>query len=77
MATTLITDTHASILKAARTVLEEIEENARKAQYDEDLEDGVSAWDLGKLSEAADHAEEAIFNALNTANSYCGTKVDL
>jgi hypothetical protein len=35
----------------------------------------VSAWDLGRLSEAASVADDAIFRFLNTARTNCGVNI--
>ena len=35
----------------------------------------VTAWDLGRLSEAASAADNAIFHVLNTARTHCRLKI--
>jgi len=57
-----INSTDVAALNAARKVLDQI---AEKATYDFDTQDS------GRLAEAADIAEEAIFNVLNVAHSWC------
>jgi hypothetical protein len=35
----------------------------------------VAGWDLGRLSEAATAADDAIFHVLSTARTHCGVKI--
>lgn len=63
-------------LNRARDVLKRLEDAAlgrSLGQYDPHAP--VAGWDLGRLSEAATAADDAIFHVLSTARTYCGVKI--
>src|SRR5262245_28223176 len=63
-------------LNRARDVLKRVDEAAwRRSLSHFDPYAPVSAWDLGRLSEAASIAEDAIFHVLTTARTHCEVKV--
>ena len=63
-------------LNRARAVLKRIEDAAWRRSLDHyDPFAPVTAWDLGRLSEAASTAEGALFHLLATARANCGVKV--
>ena len=63
-------------LNRARDVLRRVEDAAwRRSLGQFDPYAPVSAWDLGRLSEAATVADDAIFHVLSTARNSCGLKV--
>ena len=63
-------------LNRARDVLRRVEEAAwRRSLGHFDPYAPVSAWDLGRLSEAASGADDAIFRVLSTARTSCGVNV--
>ena len=75
---TFISDTDLEILCAARTILNNLEEDATKASYSVAARHDVldaNPLGLGRIAQAADHAEHAIFDALNILCSYRGQKI--
>ena len=63
-------------LNRAREVLKRLEDAALdRALGEHDPYAPVAGWDLGRLSEAATAADDAIFHVLRTARTYCGVKV--
>lgn len=71
----MFTPERLSILNAARTLLHQLASDAHDAgnaalDATSRLEQ-YAALSFGKLSEACDQAEEAIFNVLNVASSNC------
>lgn len=69
----MLTKAQVGALNDARDVLRAIEKQATSESYSED-----SVWqpfDCGKLAEACDSAEGAMFNVLNVARSYLGIKL--
>lgn len=63
-------------LNRARDVLRRVEDaawNRSLGHYDPYAP--VSAWDLGRLSEAASVADDAIFHVLSTARTNCGLNI--
>jgi len=71
----MLTSDDITKLNEARKILKRLEDRTRDAFYDlgdtNKYSGEVDGHDLGRLSEAADVAEGAIFNVLNTARSYC------
>lgn len=67
----MLDSTQIEILNLARDILKATEEDARDASFKVKPEDHVDGHDLGKLGEACDAAQSAIFNVLNIARSYC------
>lgn len=57
----------ADVLAAARVRLRDYQEDLRKIVFDLGPYD---AYSIGRLIEAADIAEDAVFNVLNVANSH-------
>jgi hypothetical protein len=67
----LLTVSEIAILNTARTILHELEDRASKASHgDEGSLSLHDAWSLGRVAEAADHADNGIFMALNNLNTY-------
>jgi hypothetical protein len=63
-------------LNRARNVLKRVEDAAWKRSLTEfDPYARVSAWDLGRLSDAASVADDAIFHVLSTARHNCDVGV--
>jgi hypothetical protein len=63
-------------LNRAREVLKRLEDAALTrslGQYDPYAP--VAGWDLGRLSEAATAADDAILHVLSVARTYCGVKI--
>lgn len=63
-------------LNRARAVLKRLEQDAWKrslSHYDPFAP--VTAWDLGRLSEAASAGDDAIFHVLATARASCNVKM--
>ena len=74
--TTLLTSRDIAALNRARAVLKRIEDAAWRRSLDHyDPFAPVTAWDLGRLSEAASTAEGALFHVLTTARANCGVKM--
>lgn len=70
------TQSDVAVLQAARAVLTAAERRARDAEYELRKAErpgpgDVDGYDLGRFGESAVAAEEAIFNAINTAQAYC------
>jgi hypothetical protein len=73
---TLLSSRDVAALNRARAVLKRIEDAAwRRSLNHYDPFAPVTAWDLGRLSEAASTAEGALFHLLTTARANCGVKV--
>ena len=63
-------------LNRAREVLKRLEDDAlNRALGEHDPFAPVAGWDLGRLSEAATAADDAILHVLRTARTYCGVKI--
>ena len=63
-------------LNRAREVLKRLEHDAlNRALGEHDPFAPVAGWDLGRLSEAATAADDAILHVLRTARTYCGVKI--
>jgi hypothetical protein len=63
-------------LNRAREVLKRVEDAAWRRSLDHyDPYAPVTAWDLGRLSNAASVADEAIFNFLSTARNNCQVRI--
>lgn len=62
-----------AVINAARTMLRALEAEARDVALDAD--EKHDAMDYGRLAEAIDNAEGALFNVLNVADSYCGARL--
>ena len=63
-------------LNRAREVLKRLEDAAwRGSLRQHDPYAPVAGWDLGRLSEAAAAADDAILHVLSTARTYCGVKI--
>lgn len=58
-------------LAEARRVLKAIQAETTRVVIETDPSP-MLAFNIGKLQEAADAAEEAVFNVLNTASAYLG-----
>ena len=72
----LLSSKDVAALNRARAVLKRIEDAAwRRSLNHYDPFAPVTAWDLGRLSEAASTAEGALFHLLTTARANCGVKV--
>lgn len=73
---TLLSSRDIAALNRARAVLKRIEDAAwRRSLSHYDPFAPVTAWDLGRLSEAASSAEGALFHVLTTARANCGVKM--
>ena len=73
---TLLSSRDIAALNRARAVLKRIEDTAwRRSLNHYDPFAPVTAWDLGRLSEAASAAEGALFHVLTTARANCGVRV--
>lgn len=73
---TLLSSRDIAALNRARAVLKRIEDTAwRRSLNHYDPFAPVTAWDLGRLSEAASTAEGALFHVLTTARANCGLRV--
>jgi hypothetical protein len=73
---TLLSSRDIAALNRARAVLKRIEDSAwRRSLNHYDPFAPVTAWDLGRLSEAASTAEGALFHVLTTARANCGVRV--
>lgn len=76
-----ITTAEAEVLNTARRLLQDIDKRASAQawsfKHGEEGESQYDQHDLGRLSEAASIAENAIFNTLNIASSYLHLDVDL
>jgi hypothetical protein len=73
---TLLSSRDIAALNRAREVLKRLEEtawNRSLSQFDPFAP--VSAWDLGRLSDAASVADDAIFHVLSTARTNCHVKL--
>lgn len=73
---TLLTSRDIATLNRARAVLKRLEQTAWKqslSHYDPFAP--VTAWDLGRVSEAASAADDAIFHVLATARANCHVKM--
>jgi hypothetical protein len=73
---TLLTSRDIAALNRARAVLKRLEQTAWKrslSHYDPFAP--VTAWDLGRVSEAASAADDAIFHVLATARANCHVKL--
>lgn len=70
--TELLTPAEAKLLREARIVLVKvgIRTRIRTQGLGPISDDGALAWRLGKLDEAADIAEGAVFNVLSTAHNF-------
>lgn len=66
--TPLLTPAEARTLREARIILVKVGIRTQALGPIED--DGALAWRLGKLDEAADVAEGAVFNVLSTAHNF-------
>ena len=63
-------------MNRARDVLKRLENAALGRSLEQyDPYAPVAGWDLGRLSEAATAADDAIFHVLSTARTYCGVKM--
>ena len=63
-------------LTRARDVLKRLEDvAANKALREHDPYAPVAGWDLGRLSEAASAADDAIVHLMSVARIYCGVKI--
>ena len=68
----LLTSRDIAALNRARTILKRVEDAAsRRALIHPDPYAPVTAWDLGRLSESASVADDALFSFLSTARSHC------
>ena len=73
---TLLSARDIAALNRTRAVLKRIEDAAWRRSLDHyDPFAPVTAWDLGRLSEAASTAEGALFHLLTTARANCGVRV--
>ena len=73
---TLLNSRDIAALNRAREVLKRLDDAAWRRSLDyHDPYGSVTAWDLGRLSEAATAAENAIFNVLSTARTQCRVKI--
>ena len=73
---TLLNSRDIATLNPARDVLRRVEDAAwRRSLEHFDPYAPVSAWDLGRLSEAASVADDAIFRILSTARTNCGVNI--
>lgn len=73
---TLLNSRDIAALNRAREVLKRLDDAAwRRSLGYHDPYGSVTAWDLGRLSEAATAAENAIFNVLSTARTQCRVKI--
>lgn len=73
---TLLSSRDIAALNRARAVLKRVEDTAwRRSLNHYDPFAPVTAWDLGRLSEAASAAEGALFHVLTTARANCGVRV--
>lgn len=69
----IILPDEARVLVEARQVLAAVEKRTRNGSWQAD---GVArAYDLGRVGEACDVAEDTVFNVLNTASSFGGCRV--
>ena len=69
-----MTDTEITVLKAARATLKDLE--SRCLDVTTSPEESINLnFNLGKLSEACDQAENSVFNVLNVARSYLDIEV--
>lgn len=74
--TTLLSSREIAALNRARAVLKRLEEGAWHGSLSHyDPLAPVTAWDLGRLSEAACVADDAILHVLATARANCQVKV--
>jgi hypothetical protein len=72
----LLSSRDIAALNRARDVLKRLEDAAfRRSLGQHDPSAAVAGWDLGRLSEAATAADDAIFHVLSTARTYCGVKI--
>lgn len=63
-------------MNRARDVLKRLEDAALGRSLEQyDPYAPVAGWDLGRLSEAATAADDAIFHVLSIARTYCGVKI--
>jgi hypothetical protein len=63
-------------LNRAREVLKRLEDAALdRALGEHDPYAPVAGWDLGRLSQAAAAADDAVLHVLWTARTYCGVKI--
>jgi hypothetical protein len=69
-----MTDTEITVLKAARAILKDLESRCLDATTSSEESINLN-YNLGKLSEACDQAENSVFNVLNVAKSYLNTEV--
>jgi hypothetical protein len=73
---TLLTSRDIATLNRARAVLKRIEQTAwRRSLSHYDPFAPVTAWDLGRVSEAASAADDAIFHVLATARANCHVRM--
>ena len=72
----LLTSRDIATLNRARAVLKRVEQAAwRRSLSHYDPFAPVTAWDLGRVSEAASAADDAIFHVLATARANCHVKL--
>lgn len=69
----ILTPDEAATLIAAREVCKAVDQRCRSAAWN--APNQRRAFDLGKVSEAADLAEHVCFNVLNCASSYADCRV--
>lgn len=63
-------------LNKARDVLQRIQNETRRAAWHKEPDDTkVDGYDLGRMGEAADRGEGALFNFLNVSRSYCNETI--
>lgn len=68
----LLSDTDVAVLNAARGILKRTANGYTDIGYDSDTDvrSYLTAIDCGRCTEAFEHAEQAIFDALNTGQAY-------
>lgn len=67
-----LTTTEANMLETTRRMLDALESRLRSESFD--TERMLDASDLGRLAGLADVAADALFNLLNTAQAFCGSR---
>lgn len=67
---TVFTDTEAQTIMDVRALLKEVEDHVTDMYIRKQFPVDVDGFDCGKVSEAIDAAQDALFNVLNTACHY-------
>jgi hypothetical protein len=73
--TTMLDHDEVRQVNAVRTLCKRLDGAGRRQAWEVEPHAGVDAHGLGRLSAAAEAAEAALFNVLNTARSFCAVDI--